>query len=228
MTRIALFVLLFAACEKKPAPPAGDLVDEGVLVTSIDGKITAREKFSIRKVGEHLVIRSSSETVDGAATPIQQTGELETDLAYHPLRLDYHYMSKAESFRYTLSGTPLRLDRIRDDGDKPEHADSVNQPDVFVEAPGLIALTPVCKVTTAPSSLSTMSTPTSGFRGKVNIKTVATAGKLKRLTIGYLNDFEIELYCDGDKMIASGLRGNKLWNVREGREADFEAARDAK
>ena len=120
---LALCVLC-AACAKKPTTPAGELIDQGTLVTTLDAKVTSCETFAIRKLDAHLVITANT--------------------------------AGADSFRYVLGGTPLALDRIRDDGQ-------------------------------------------------------------------FLDDFEVELYCEGDKLIASGLRSNKLWNVREGREADLAA-----
>ena len=230
MLRLALLILLAGitgvACERQAAKPAGTLVDRGTLITTQDGNVTARETFRISKVGDHLVIAASSETVAGVERAVQQDGELETDLQFRPLRLTYHYAAAADGFRYTLGGTPLALDRTRDDGKKPEHVVSTGPVDVFIEGPGLIALTALCRVR-QPTTLTTLSDGNSGFKGKVVVKTVAAAAKLQRLTIKFLDDFEVELYCDGDTMIASGLRNNHLWNVREGRETDFAAARDA-
>ena len=62
--------------------------------------------------------------------------------------------------------------------------------------------------------------------GKGGMGTVYRASRLKlagSVAIKFLDEFEVELYCEGDKLIASGLRNNKLWNVREGREADLAA-----
>ncbi len=221
MLRLAPIVGLLA-CHTKPAKPPGELVDEGTLVTTLDGKVTAREAFSIRKVDTHLVIAANSSTVDDAPRQVVQEGELETDLDYRPLKLNYHYVAGADSFRHVIGGTPLALDRIRDDGQKPEHIAATGPVDVFVEGPGLIGMTALCRVE-QPTTLSTLSDFESGYKGKVVVKTVAPAGKLVKRTIKFLDEFEVELYCEGDKMIASGLRGNKLWNVREGREADLAA-----
>lgn len=223
-----VIAIAFIACEKKPAKPAptGTLVDEGTLVTTNDGKVTARETFSIHKDGEKLVLRASSATVEGAKVPSQQEGELETDLAYKPIRGTYRYAAKQDGFRYTLGGTPLTLDRIRDDGQKPQHIVASGPVEVFLEV-GLIGLTALCRVE-APATLNSIADFESGYRGgKVVIKTVGKAASLKKLTVKFLDEFELEVYCDGDKLIASGLRGNKLWHVREGRETDFTAARDA-
>ncbi|CAN5918518.1 hypothetical protein BH11MYX3_BH11MYX3_39590 [soil metagenome] len=221
MYRLTLVALILcAACEKKPAAPRGELVDEGTLVTTLDGKVTSRETFAIRKVDGHLVITANSSTVDGVPHANVQDGELETDLQYRPLKLSYHYKAGADSFRYVLGGTPLALDRIRDDGQNPQHVASHGPIDVFVEGPGLIGMTAVCRVA-QPITLETLSDFESGYKGKVVVKTVAPAGKLVKRTIKFLDDFEVELYCEGEKLIASGLRGNKIWNVREGREADI-------
>lgn len=214
------------ACERQAAKPAGTVIDEGTFVTTQKDKVTARETFAIRKVEDHLLITAASSTVEGAAIAIHQDGELETDLQYRPLRLTYHYAAAKDGFRYTLGGTPLALDRTRDDGGKPEHIVATAPLDVFVEGPGLVAMTAVCRVD-KPTTLTTLSDFESGFKGKIVVTAVAPAGKLVKRTIKFLDEFEIELYCEGEKMIASGLRGNQLWNVREGREADFTAARDA-
>ncbi|MBA3463430.1 MAG: hypothetical protein H0T46_25975 [Deltaproteobacteria bacterium] len=230
MQRFTPLVIAIAciACEKKTAKPAptGTIVDEGTLVTTLDGKVNAREKFSIHKDGDKLVLRASSATVDGAKVPSQQEGELETDLAYKPIRGTYRYTAKQDGFRYTLGGTPLTLDRIRDDGEKPQHIVASGPVELFVEI-GLIGLTALCRVE-APATLNSIADFESGYRGgKVVVKTVGKAAGLKKLTVKYLEEFEVEVYCDGDKLVASGLRGNKLWHVREGRETDFAAARDA-
>jgi hypothetical protein len=221
MFRLSLVPLvLCAACEKKAAKPPGELIDEGTLVSTLDGKVTSRETFAIRKVDGHLVITASSSTVEGSPRANVQDGELETDLQYRPLKLTYHYKAGADSFRYVLGGTPLALDRIRDDGQNPQHIAAHGPVDVFVEGPGLIGMTALCRVA-QPTTLETLSDFESGYKGKVVVKTVAPAGKLTKRTIKFLDDFEIELYCDGEKLIASGLRGNKIWNIREGREADI-------
>lgn len=228
MSRFALLALpLCAACGRKAAAPAGTVIDEGTLITTQSGKITAKETFAIRQVDDHLVITARSATVEGAPVANTQEGELETDLQYRPRRLTYHFAAAREGFRYTLGGTPLTLDRIRDDGEKPEHLVAPGPVDVFVEGPGLIGMTAVCRVD-KPVTLTTLSDFESGFKGKVVVKTVMPAGKLVKRTIKFLDEFEVEVYCEGDKLIASGLRSNQLWNVREGREDDFAAARDAK
>ncbi len=223
MFRFTLVVwVLCSACEKKPAKLAGELVDEGTLVTTLDGKVTARETFSIRKLDGHLVITAQSSTVEGAPRQVVQHGELETDLQYRPLKLTYQYKAGSDSFRYVLGGSPLALDRIRDDGQHPQHIAAYAPIDVFVEGPGLIGMTALCRVE-QPTTLGTLSDFESGYKGKVIVKTVAPAGKLTKRTIKFLDEFEVELYCEGEKLIASGLRSNKLWNVREGREADVAA-----
>jgi hypothetical protein len=228
VVKSALIVLAAcAACERKPAAPAGTVVDEGVFVTTQDGTPIARETFAIRRVVDHLVITAHGETLDGAPIKNTQEGELETDLAYHPLRLSYRYEAGRESFRDTIGGTPLALDRVRDDGKDPEHVVASGPVDLFVEGPGTIALTAVCHVS-QPATLVTLSTLHSGYRGKVLIRSVTPAGPFTRLTIRFLGDFELEVYCRGDKLIASGLRGNALWNVREGSEAELAPIRDAK
>lgn len=210
---LLLLLTLLASCEK--AKPKGELVDEGVFISTSDGAEIAREEFSIRKVNDTLVTTAQSTTGGG---------ELVTDLAWHPIRMDYKYTGKPIGFRLTLHGSPLVLDRVRDDNDKPERATAdMRKIDYFVEAPGMIALTPLCSVT-EPKIYSTLSTSTSGYNGRISVKAVDKAGALKKVTIAYIIDYEIELYCDGTKIVASGLRSNKLWNVREGREADFKAA----
>jgi len=216
-----------AACERKPAAPPGTVVDEGSFVTTQDGKPIARETFAIRRVGNHFVFTAHGETVEGAPVKNTQEGELETDLAYRPLTLTYRYDAGRESFRDTIGGTPLALDRVRDDGKDPEHIVASGPVDMYVEGPGTIALTAVCHVA-EPATLVTLSTLHSGYRGKVLIKSVAPAGPFRRLTIRFLGDYELEVYCRGDKLIASGLRGNALWNVREGSEAELAPIRDAK
>lgn len=226
MFRLTLVAcLVCTACDKRPGKPAGELgelIDEGTLVTTLAGKVTARETFAIRKLDGHLVLTANSATVEDAPHRIVQDGELETDLQYRPRKLSYHYVGGADSFRYVLGGTPLALDRIRDDGQKPEHIAASSPVDVFVEGPGLIGMTALCRVA-QPTTLGTISDFESGYKGKVVVKTVAPAGKLTKRTIKFLDEFEVELYCEGEKLIASGLRANRLWHVREGREADLAA-----
>jgi hypothetical protein len=219
-------IAALCGCEKQPDKQPGTVVDEGTIFTEQDGKLQAKETFSIRRVGDHLVTRASSDTVPDVPRQVHQEGELETDLAWHPLRLTYQYAAKPEGFRYTLGGTPLALDRTRDDGKQPEHVVATGPIDVFVEGPGLIAMTALCKVD-KPATLETLSDSHSAYRGKIVVKSVGTAAKLKKLVVKFLDDFEIEVFCDGDKLVASGLRGNNLWNIRGGREADYAAARDA-
>src|SRR4051812_27957368 len=97
-------VLALGACNKQPEQPPGTVIDQGTIVTTVDGALQAKETFSIRKVGDHLVTRSSSDTVAGAPHQVHQEGELETDLAWHPLRLTYQYAAKQDGFRTTLGG----------------------------------------------------------------------------------------------------------------------------
>jgi hypothetical protein len=229
MHRVSLLLVL-AACgtsSKSEPAPAGTLVDQGVIVTTIDGKPAAKETFSIHQVGEQLVIRAHSATLPGSARPSTQEGVLETDLHYRPRSLTYHYAAPTDGFRYTLGGNPLALDRTRDDGKNPEHIVATGAVDVFVEGPGLIGMAAACQFD-APTTIPTLSDFESGYKGKVVIKSVEPLGKLRRLKIKFLDEFEVELYCDGERFVASGLRSNKLWNVREGREAEFAVARDAK
>lgn len=230
-----LFVFLaLVACSKsssdKPAPepqgPApGDVIDEGTIVTTTDGKVTAKETFRITKTADRLYITASSATTPDAKVQNTQEGRLETDHAYKPIAMTYAYKADKLGFSYNLAGSPLTLVRTSD-GEAPKKIEATGPVDVFVEGPGLIAMQALCRVD-KPTTLGTVSDFESAYKGKVVVKTVTKAASLTRLTIKFLEEFELELYCDGPKLIASGLRANKLWNVRTGSEAVFEAARDA-
>jgi hypothetical protein len=226
-----LLFLALVACSKsssdKPpqVPPPGDKVDEGEIVTTTDGKVTANELFTITKTADRLYIMTSSATTPEAKVRNVQTGLLETDHAYKPVSMTYNYQAEKGGFTYKLGGAPLTLERKPDSG-KPERVEATGPVDVFVEGPGLIAMQALCRVE-QPTTLPTISDFESAYKGKVVVKTVGKAASLKKLTIAFLDTFEVEVYCDGPKLVASGLRGNKLWNVRKGSEAVFEAARDA-
>ena len=225
-----LLFLALIACSKSsdkpaPAPAPGEVVDQGTIVTTTDGVVTAKETFTITRSGERLVITASSETTPEAKLGNQQAGRLETDLAYKPIEMTYTYKAAKEGFSYKLGGTPLVLDRTRADGERPEHVEAKEPVDVFVEGPGLIAMQALCRVD-KPTILGTISDFESGYKGKVVITAVTKAATLTKLAVKFLDTFEIEVYCDGAKLIGSGLRGNKLWNVRKGSEAVFEAARN--
>ena len=232
--RFVLFLAL-AACSKssdKPADPPpqgpapGDVIDEGTIVTTLDGKVTAKETFRITKTADRLYITASSTTTPDAKIQNEQEGRLETDHAYKPLAMTYTYKAKERGFSYQLGGSPLVLERKPSDSGKAERIEATGPVDVFVEGPGLIAMQALCRVD-QPTTLSTISDFESGYKGKVVVKAVTKAATLTRRTITFLETFEVEVYCDGEKLIGSGLRGNKLWNVRAGSEAAFEAARDA-
>jgi len=228
--RLLLFFAL-AACSKsssdKPpqGPPPGDKIDEGEIVTTTDGKVTANELFKITKTADRLYIETASATTPDAKVRNVQTGLLETDHAYRPISMTYNYQADKGGFTYKLGGSPLTLERKPDDG-KPETIEAKGPVEVFVEGPGLIAMQALCRVD-KPTTLPTISDFESAYKGKIVVKTVGKAATLTKLTIAFLDTFEVEVYCDGPKLIASGLRGNKLWNVRKGSEAVFEAARDA-
>lgn len=234
--RSLLFVALIAcgksSSEKAPqdqppqAPAPGDTVDEGTIVTTTDGVITAKETFRISKTADRLYITASSATTPEAKVQNQQEGRLETDHAYKPIALTYTYKADKDGFSYKLGGTPLVLDRTRADGQRPEHVEAKEPVDVFIEGPGLIAMQALCRVD-KPQTLGTISDFESGYKGKVVITAVTKAATLTKLVVKFLDTFEVEVYCDGAKLIGSGLRGNKLWNVRSGSEAAFAAARDA-
>lgn len=231
----SLLLLALVACSKSssdkpaqeaPGPAPGEVIDEGTIVTTTDGKVTAKETFRITKTADRLYITASSATTPDAKVANQQEGLLETDHAYRPIAMTYTYKADRNGFSYKLGGSPLVLDRTRADGERPEHVEAKGPVDVFVEGPGLIAMQALCRVE-QPATLATLSDFESGYKGKVVVKTVGKSATLTRLTVAFLDTFEIEVYCDGAKLIASGLRGNKLWNVRAGSEAVFEAARDA-
>lgn len=223
-----LLFLALVACSKsssdQPAPTPGDVIDEGTIVTTLDGVVTAKETFRITKTADRLYVTASSATTPEAKVANQQEGRLEADLAWKPIAMTYTYRADKDGFSYKLGGSPLVLDRTRADGERPEHVEAKEPVDVFVEGPGLIAMQALCRVD-KPTTLGTISDFESGYKGKVVITAVSKAATLTKLAVKFLDTFEVEVYCDGAKLIASGLRGNKLWNVRAGSEAAFEAAR---
>jgi hypothetical protein len=225
-----LVFLALVACgksssDKSPPPSPGEVIDEGTIVTTTDGVVTGKETFRITKDGDRMYITASSATTPEAKVANQQEGRLVTDLSWKPIEMTYTYKADKDGFSYKLGGSPLALDRTRADGTKPEHIEAAAPVDVFVEGPGLIAMQALCRVD-KPMTLTTVSDFESGYKGKIVVKTVGKAQALTKLTIAFLDTFEIEVYCDGAKLIASGLRNNKLWNVRAGSEAVFEPAKN--
>ena len=231
MRSLLLFALV--ACSKagdqpadQPAPAPGDVVDEGTFVTTLDGAVTAKETFRITKTTDRLYLTASSATTPESKVQNQQQGRLETDLSYKPLAMTYAYKAAKDGFRFVLGGSPLVLDRTRDDGQQPEHVEAKGPIDVYIEGPGVIAMQALCTVD-KPTTLNTISDFESAYKGKILVKSVTKAATLTRLAIKFLDNFELEVFCDGRTLIGSGLRSNHLWNVRAGSEAVFEPARDA-
>ena len=243
MRLAVLVVSMFAACKSSrsmepapaPVPPpaiarmADVDLEHGTLLTTEGGKPVISETFSLRKVGDHRVLSVRSVNLDGPAHPLID-GELETDAQGRPVRAAYSMTGIAfTGGRVTravrLGGAPLTLDVEGGGGFPPEHAVAPGPVAVFLEGPGMAALTPLCQVT-GETLLPTIGRMSDTWRYDVEAYRGLPVGALHRIVVDH-NTRDLELLCEGDRMIAGGLRTRDVWFVREGRDADLAALKAA-
>ena len=207
-----------------PAAAAPAELDSGTLVTTKGGKVVTQETFSLRQVGDHRVLRASSVNVEDPKNNLVD-GELEFDGAGRPVRAAYRMVTPAEGYEYRLGGSPLTLDVTRDDKRDPQHVVAEGPVDVFVTGPGLAALTPLCKVS-GDAVLSTVGVEDATWPHHVEAYRAAPVSALHRIVVD-TSDFDFELVCEGDRLIAGGIGAVDYWFVRAGREPDLTALKAA-
>lgn len=200
--------------------PARDDVDAGTFVTTSGTKVLSSETFSIRRAGDHFVLRAKSLGAEDPENNFTE-GELETDAQYRPLRAAFRRVTPADGFEYRLGGTPLTLDVTRDDKRDPQHVIAPGPVDVFIAGPGLVAMTPLCKVT-GDVVQTTIGEEDAAWTRHVEAYRAGAVGGLQRIVLDSA-DLDFELLCEGERLIAGGVAKVDVWFVRAGREADLAA-----
>jgi hypothetical protein len=196
--------------------------DKGVFVTTQGDGATSRETFSVVRVGDHRVLRS--EVVDaGDPAKVQAAGELEVDAAYRPVRAEFARLGPDGRTTYRLKDGVLDIEG--DGGDDPQKLTAVGPVDVYVEGPGFLPMTALCRVR-GESALGTVGARDSAFEDFVLAYEGTKVGELRRIVV-YAAGFDLELACDGDRLVAAALPAVDMWTVREGREDDLAALRAA-
>ncbi len=220
-----LGVAILAACSRPPAtvvpapapapapaPPAPPAPDRGAFVFTEGGEPTGRETFSLQQVGDHQVLR----TQVIALSPMRDTleGELETDAQGAPIRAAFQRQIANSTYTYRLGGAPLVLEITQNNDPQRTEREVADGPiATYVVGPETATLTPLCKVT-GEVALPTLGGVLDFWRYQVEAYRAAPLGALRRVVV--LRGAEMELVCEGERLIAGGTRAHDTWFVRDG------------
>ena len=228
-TGIVLAALLTACSSSTPPPSPSSATametDNGAFEIRAGDAVVVNETFTFAKHGDGYLLRSKSLGVSDPENNLTE-GELELDGAFRPRRARYRMITPADGFTYTLGGTPLTLDVTRDDERDPQHVVAATPPDVYVAGPGLAALTPLCSVVTKDVMLRTLGNNDSPWERELEAYRGAPVGTLQRVVVD-MSMLEMELVCDGPRLVAGGYAKMDVWFVRKGRDADLAALKAA-
>jgi hypothetical protein len=179
--------------------------------------------FSIEDKGDGLVFHVKG-TADSDPVNHVVEGSIEMDRLWRPIRAQLR-RHDAEAYTYTLEGTPAKLAVRRDDGRDPQDVVADKPLDVYVPIIVMSAYTPLCQAK-GEQRFASIGVEHEPFATEVHVTSVAPAAGLTHVVV----DMEVgplDLYCDGMKLVAAGMAKFDSWAVRQGREADFAAARAA-
>ena len=201
-----------------------NLIDSGTLVTFFAEQPVSRESFAIRRAGSHFVLESKTVAAQAGDTNGSE-GELEVDEQFRPVRAAFRKLTAADGLTYKLGGSPLTLDVTRDDGRDPQHLVAPGAIDVFINGPGMSALTALCRVN-GDVAWSTFGDGETATIETIEAYVAQSIGAAKRVVMD-VADEDFEVLCDGNKLIAGGMARFQIWFSREGNEVHLDALKAA-
>lgn len=229
MRGLGVTVLLGACASSPPAPPATRAaaatarpvrvteaeLDRGSFIVLEQGRPAGTETFSITRKGERLVLRSTSVR----ASRTSGEGELETDLAFRPIRAAF----RRSGTSYTVDGNPLTLREVRGEATPNAPVVATGPVELFLDGPGVVAIAPLCRVTPGVI-LHVLASRESVPTATVRVRPPRPAASLQYIAAELDGDVMGDVYCDGEQLVAFGIEAAEVWFIRQGREQEVAAA----
>jgi dienelactone hydrolase len=193
------------------------VVDQGVFAIKLNGVDAGEEHFTIT--------RSDGYTFDSTfevSTPqlrVSSKNQIVTDAAYRPRRASLVGTTNGVAFTETLTpGPPLTLDV--DEGGQKRTLTAPRDVDALLADNSIVHMTAFCHHDAKPGTL--LAFP--GIETSISAATPAgDDGKLVHRTVQASGQGAVEIYCDGDRLIAADASG-QMSAVRRGDEARFARA----
>jgi pimeloyl-ACP methyl ester carboxylesterase len=189
------------------------VVDQGVFGIKLNGVDAGEEHFTITRTDGYTM--DSTFEVSTAQLRVSSKNQIITDAAWRPRKASLVGTTNGVAFTETLTpGPPLTLDV--DEGGQKRTLTAPRDVDALLADNSIVHMTAFCHRDAKAGTLL-------AFPGiETSISAAVPAGddgKLVHRTVQASGQGQVEIYCDGDKLIAADAGAGQMTAVRRGDEA---------
>jgi pimeloyl-ACP methyl ester carboxylesterase len=200
---------------KRPPAAKGEIVDQGVFTIRIADTDAGEEHFTITRAAGFTF--DSTFDVTTPQLRVQSKNQIVTDAAFRPVRATLQGVTNGVAFTETLTpGPPMTLDV--DEGGQKHSLTAPGAVDALLADNSIVHMTAFCRRDAKPATILVFP----GIETQITAAAPAFGDpSLTHRSVQASGQGQVEIYCDGDRLIAAEAAAVSMSAVRRGDEARY-------